>query len=174
MKKRLLAGIFFLASFLPLSAFDYGLNFNAGIDTSIINLYLYQNVTFKIQSEEKTGAEVGLRVLENASFSPHFYFNPFIQFDLSHWYVGGGLMLPSNMASSDDLLWFVRTGVLFGNWDMGSGKGDIDIGLELSPTIYIDEDAKDLGGALASIFGTIFNLVKLNVGFTWYLPLGGS
>ena len=128
MKKKILSLLLLGASMLPLSAYDLGLSFDAGVDTSIINLYTYQNVTFKIQSDGRIGAEAGVRVLENYSFVPHFYFNPFVQFDLRYWYIGGGLMFPSDMSSSDDLLWFVRSGFLIGNWGIGPGKGSIDLG----------------------------------------------
>ena len=160
---------------LPAFSFDYGINLNAGLAQSWINSYPYQNVTFKIETDSSLGVEAGMRFLENFSFVPHFYANPYIQLDAGHWYIGGGLMFPSDWSSDDEFLWFARTGFLVGNWDIGPGKGNIDFGLELSPTVYIVEDAENqLGNAIGTAFLTLFNIFKVNLGFSWYLPLGGN
>lgn len=174
-KKLTVAAFFAAVLSLPAFSFDYGINFNAGLDASLINIYPYENITFKIEADNSVGVEAGVRLLENFGFVPHFYANPYIQFDAGHWYLGGGLMFPTDWSPDDELLWFVRTGFLFGNWDIGRGKGNIDLGLELSPTVYIVDDAEDqLGSAIGSVFLTLFNIFKVNLGFSWYLPFGGS
>ncbi len=174
-KKLTVAALFAAVLSLPAFSFDYGINFNAGLDASLINIYPYENITFKIETDSSIGFEAGVRFLENFSFVPHFYTNPYIQFDAGHWYLGGGLMFPSDWSADDELLWFARTGFLVGNWDIGRGKGNIDIGLEISPTVYIvDESEDDLGNAFGTLFGTLFNIFKVNLGFSWYLPLGGN
>lgn len=81
-------------------------------------------------------------------------------------------MFNNSMDSIDETSWFVRTGATFGNWSIGPGIGNIDIGLELSPTIFTDSSEEDaLASIFISLFGSVINTFKLNVGFDWYLPL---
>ena len=48
----------------------------------------------------------------------------------------------------------------------------IDLGFELSPTIYIEENADNAAGAIVgTFFGTLFNIPKINVGFSYYFPI---
>ena len=173
MKKSLFLFAFISAlSVAPLSALDFGIRGELGTDISLVNIYTYQDVTFKLENDSRIGFEAGVRVMENYSFSPYLYVNPMIQFDLKNWYLGGGLMFASDTQYSDDLLWFARTGFIFGNFEFGPGRGDIDLGFEVSPTVYIDDDEDDeLSNSMGSIFGTIFNIFKINVGFSYYFPL---
>ena len=72
-----------------------------------------------------------------------------------------------------DIIYQFRAGTTFGNWEWGKGYGGMDVGLELSPTfvsVAQDENTSALGAALSSIFLTIFNMLKLNIGVTWYVP----
>ena len=49
----------------------------------------------------------------------------------------------------------------------------MDVGLELSPTVVTvaqDEDTNAAGAAIGSIFLTLFNMFKMNIGVTWYIP----
>ncbi|MCR5217283.1 hypothetical protein [Treponema sp.] len=175
MNKKIFILSFIAAFFLGNAhAYDFGFRAEAGVDFSFVNVYTYEDLSFKIESDERIGVEAGVRLMENYAFVPHLYTNPFIQFDVKNWYLGGGLMLPSDMQGTSDLLWFVRTGFMVGNWQMGRGTGAIDIGFELSPTIYKDDSEDDGGAIIASVFGTIFNIPKLNIGFSYYFPLKKS
>ena len=159
-------------SVIPAAALDYGIRGEAGVDLSFVNVYPYQDVTFKLENENRIGFEAGLRVMENFKFEPHLYVNPLVQFDLKNWYIGGGLMFPSTFAEADDLLWFARTGFIFGNFQFGPGRADIDLGFEISPTVYIHDDEDDPAGSIVgTLFGSIFNIPKLNIGFSYYFPI---
>ncbi|MBB5218767.1 hypothetical protein HNP77_001136 [Treponema rectale] len=155
-------------------AYDFGFRAEAGVDVSLMNFYTYEDVSFKIQSDNRVGFEAGVRLMENYRYVPHLYTNPFIQLDVKNWYLGGGLMLPSTLQDSSDILWFARTGVMVGNWNIGRGTAAIDIGFEISPTVYIADTDDGLGDVLGTFFGTLFNIPKLNIGFSYYFPMKDS
>ena len=169
------------------SGLEYGINFGAGVETSfILKPYIYESTSFMIKPTENFSADLGVRVLFNtlkSSKEPLVYLLPTFTITFHHFYLGGGAFIDFTDSNSEDnsnsiVSWQVRAGAVFGNWEWGPGIGNVDIGLSFSPTVIIAETSESdneagaaLGAAIGSIFLTIFNIVKLNVGVTWFLPL---
>ncbi|MBO4507242.1 MAG: hypothetical protein J5747_01230 [Spirochaetaceae bacterium] len=172
MKKRfILIGIILALVIAPVAAMDIGVNFNAGVRPSMVNVYLYEDVAFRMEFNDTFGAEVGVDLMENFAFAPYLYFSPYISFYADGFYLTGGVLFHTRMNSIEDVYPWGEVGWRFGDWQMGPGIGNVDVGVNISPTIALAETGDDLGDALGSIFATIFNMLKLKVGFSWYLPI---
>ena len=172
MKKTfVLIGAILIITLTPLTALDIGVNFNAGVRPSIVNVYVYEDVAFRTVFDDTFGAEFGVDLMENFVFAPYFYFNPYISLYFDGFYITGGALFHTRLNSIEDVLPWGEVGWRFGDWQMGPGIGNIDVGLNFSPTIALSETGDELGDALGSIFATIFNVIKLKVGFSWYLPI---
>ncbi len=168
MKKTFIAtGILIVFLLAPATAMDKGFNFDAGVKQSLVSTYVFQNITFRAEFNDTFGCEIGIDLLENFLYAPYFYLCPMMRLYASHFYINGGAMLSP---SADGILFCGGLGFTFGSWEMGPGIGNVDLGLEISPTLgMIDSD--DAGAALGSIFITLFNIFKLKAGFSWYLPI---
>ncbi len=172
MKKTLvIAGIILILASVPVAALDYGINFNGGIKTSFVNPYVYEDVSFRMEFNDTFGAEIGLDVMENFQFSPYFYFCPMIGLYAGDFYINGGVMFFTTMTSPSEILFFGELGWRFADWQIGPGIGSIDTGISISPTIVMTNTGDGLGDAIGSSLLTIFNILKIKVGFSWYLPL---
>lgn len=172
MKKTFIAlGIILIFLAVPATALEMGINMDAGIRQSLVNTYIYENFTFRAEFNDTFGMEAGVDVLENFVFAPHFYFCPMLRLYASHFYINGGAMFFTTMSSLSDILFYGGLGFTFGNWQMGPGIGNVDLGLEISPTLGIIESEDQGAAALGSVFATIFNIFKIKAGFSWYLPI---
>ena len=172
MKKTfLLIGAILILTLTPLAAIDFGVNFNAGVRSSLINPYVYENITFRAEFNDTFGAEIGVDMMENFLFSPYFYFAPTISLYAGGFYIAGGVLFHTRMNSISDVLPYGELGWRLGDWQMGPGIGNVDIGINISPTIALTDTGNAAGDALGSIFATLFNIFKLKVGFSWYLPI---
>jgi len=161
------------------SEIKWGMSFGGGLETSLLlRPYIYESTAFVIQPTEYFNADFGVRILLNPfknSQEPFFYVLPTLNITFYHFYIGGGAFF--DFTDSDmQVGWHARSGVVFGDWDWGTGKGNLNIGLSISPTVFIvdAEDSEDssakAGAAIASIFTSLFNILKLEVGVTWFLP----
>lgn len=172
MKKTfILIGIILIFTIAPAAALDYGVNFNAGVKQSFVNTYVYQDITFRFAFNDTFGAELGANLLESFVLSPHFYYAPMLRLYISHFYIDGGLIFYPDMKDAGDMLFFAGLGCTFGDWQLGPGIGNIDIGIECSPTPGIVASEDPGAAAVGSVFVTLFNIFKLKLGFSWYLPL---
>ena len=170
MKKTfILSLVILLFCAVSVSALEYGVNFNAGIKQSVVNTFLYQDVTFRLEFNDKCGADIGVDMMENFQCAPYFYIAPMLSLYAGHAYLSGGIFLYPDFY--DEIPFFAEIGGTFGNWQIGPGIGNIDVGFNISTTVYTSNTGDGLGDALASIFGTLFNIPKLKIGFEWYLPL---
>lgn len=165
------------------STFKYGLCLGGGFQSSVLlKPYIYESTSFMIQPTEYFSADLGLGVLMNplkSSQEPFVYLMPVLNITFYHFYIGGGPFFILD-GSETIVSFFVRTGAVLGNWDWGSGKGNLDIGFSVSPTLYLvdvekkgskeEQSSAAFGAAIGSIFGSIFNVFKLSVGVTWFLP----
>lgn len=97
----------------------------------------------------------------------HFMAGP--TFGYKNFYLSGGAFfyIYNNTVSIEEISFYVRTGANFSSWQWGRGKGGMDIGLEFSPTFYIPNPEN----GLIMLLGTMFNLIKLNVGVSYFLPM---
>lgn len=176
MKKRLLisvlAAVFFI---LPVSALDHGPTFGAGISGA---MKLYTNESFAYQLQwDNFGVDMGVRLMQNIFYNPSEPFlyilptvNIYIGSKSAKYYLGGGLFFtPSPL--QEGLGYHVRTGCLFGNWDWGEGICNMDIGLEMTPTIFYVNSEDKQEEAWGTLVGTLFNIFKINVGVIYMLPL---
>lgn len=168
------AAVLFLV-FTPLCAeknIKQGMNFNGGLTASYMTFFTYENIGYKIGFyESQIEIEGGVRLLENFLFDPYFYYCPYIQIYAENFYLGAGFL--SSVSGVEDNLhtYLVRLGWLVGNWQMGKGTGNMDIGVEISPTIFFDPYCKYPGSGILEVGkSTVANMIKLNVGFNYYLP----
>ena len=169
------------------SKLEYGINFGGGIEIScILKPYIYESTSFMIKPTENFSVDLGARVLFNvlkSSKEPLAYLLPTFTVTFNHFYFGGGAFIDFSGASSEDgtsagVSWQLRIGAVFGDWEWGPGIGNVDIGFSFSPTVVLaetngseDDAGAALGAAIGSIFLTLMNIIKLNVGVTWFLPL---
>lgn len=166
-----LIGVILVITLTPLTALDCGVNFNAGIRPSMVNVYVYEDVAFRMEFDDTFGTEIGVDLMENFAFAPYFYFSPYVSLYFDGFYLTGGILFHTRMNSFEDIYPWGEVGWRFGEWQMGPGIGNVDLALNISPTIALAETGDELGDALGSIFATIFNMLKLKVGFSWYLPI---
>lgn len=172
MKKRLILSALLASLFImPVCAVEHGPTFGAGF-VGIVKPYVYESAAYKIQWE-KVGVDLGIRVLENIVYNPAEPFislEPCVNIYFGNFYLGGGLFFASGL---ENFAGFFRTGYILGDWDWGPGKGGIDIGLEASPTVYVVDSDDDNAASeiIGTIFLSIFNICKFNIGVTYYIPL---
>lgn len=176
MKRKFIISLLLTTFFvLPLSAFEHGPVIGGGI-VGAMKPYAYESLAYKMDWDY-VDLDFGVRVLENVLYNtnePLISLEPGINVyfgsNKASYYVGGGFFIAPGFTS--DIAGYFRTGCTFGDWDWGKGQGGMDIGLEMSPTICYLESDDELGTAIGSIFGTIFNIVKLNIGVTYFIPVG--
>jgi hypothetical protein len=177
MKKRLFVFLTLISLLtVRLTAVEYGAVFGAGLDTSLVHPYIYESAAVQMKVNDMFKVDVGLRVLDDffkEGDGPLFFFMPTINITVWHIYLGGGLCMSGKTNYGYDIIYQLRLGTTFGNWEWGKGYGGMDIGFELSPTVVTvaqDEDTNAAGAAIGSIFLTLFNMFKMNIGVTWYVP----
>lgn len=177
MKKRFLIFLALITlSTVPLSAVEWGAQFGAGLDSSLVHVYTYESAAVKFTVNDYFKVDLGIRVLNDffkKENSPFFFFMPTLNITVWHIYLGGGLCMSGKTDYGYDVIFQGRIGTTFGDWEWGQGVGGMDIGLELSPTVLTvskEESDSALGAALGSVFLSLFNMLKLNVGVTWYVP----
>lgn len=65
-----------------------------------------------------------------------------------------------------------RLGWEFGSWECGKGILNLRIGLEATCTYYCStEEENAFSNAIGSFIGTVFNVPKLSVSATYFLPM---
>jgi hypothetical protein len=177
MKKRLFVFLTLISLLtVRLTAVEYGAVFGAGLDTSLVHPYIYESAAVQMKVNDMFKVDLGLRVLDDffkEGDGPLFFFMPTINITVWHIYLGGGLCMSGKTNYEYDIIFQLRAGATFGNWEWGKGYGGMDVGLELSPTVVTvaqDEDTNAAGAAIGSIFLTLFNMFKMNIGVTWYVP----
>lgn len=176
MKKRFFISILLTAFFvLPVSAFEHGPVIGGGV-VGAIKPYAYESLAYKLDWDY-VDIDFGVRVLENILYNqnePLISLEPGINIyfgsNKASYYIGGGFFVTPGFSS--EIAGYARTGGVFGGWDWGIGKGSLDIGLEMSPTICYIEGDDELESGLSSVIGTIFNILKLNLGVTYFIPVG--
>ena len=172
MKKTfVLIGAILILTLTPLTALDCGVHLNAGIRPCMINVYVYQDAAFRIEFNDTFGAELGVDLMENFAYAPYFYFSPSLSLYAGGFYIAGGVLFNSSMNSLSDVYPWGELGWRFFDWQVGPGVGKLDIGLNVSPTIAVVDSEDPGAAAVGTIFTTLFSLLKLKVGFSWYLPL---
>lgn len=177
MKKTFIALATLLFSVLaPIFANEHGFKFEAGALSSImLKPYVYEQVGYSYKWDSGFFVGGDIRVSENiipsskAEAIAYFMAGPTIGY--KNFYLSGGAFFYNNMTSIKDTYFYVRTGASFSPWQWGIGKGGMNIGLEFSPTLYITDSENGLEAGFGTLFGSMFNLIKLNVGVTYYLPL---
>jgi len=176
MKKRFCLTLLVLGLFAaPLSAYEQGIRLDGGVEVSCLGMpFLYEEVAYKFASDEGFGFSVGARITEDLLFPKDLkflYASPYLQLDLNNYYLAAGITISSGLMSADGVLPFVKTGVIFGDFDWGPGKGNIDIGCDFTPTMLwsvIDEG--DPAGAFVGGLLSVFNMIHVYVGVTWFVP----
>ena len=177
MKKRFLIFLALISlSTVPLSAVEWGAQFGAGLDSSIVHIYPYESAAVRFTANDYFKVDLGVKILNDffkEENSPLFFFMPTLNITVWHIYVGGGLCMSAKTDYGYDVIFQGRVGTTFGNWEWGPGIGGMDIGFELSPTVLMvsqDENTTATGAAIGSVFLSLFNMLKLSVGVTWYVP----
>lgn len=175
MKKSIvLSALLFVLA--PIFANEHGFKFDVGASCSImLKPYVYEQVGYSYKWDSGFFVGGDIRVSENiipsSKAEPIFYFMGGPTLGYKNFYLSGGVFFFNNMTSIKDTFFYIRTGANFSPWQWGKGKGGMDIALEFSPTRYIPSTENSLENGLVTLFGTIFNFVKLNVGVTYFLPL---
>ena len=157
------------------SAFERGGAFGVGIDSGIVlKPYAFQRVAFCGRWDNGLGFETGVKFYENiikGKEEPLFYFAPEVDFKYKAFYLGGGVLLNDVIWCSQNVSFLLKTGLEFEPWDWGSVKGGFNVGLEMSPMIVKQhEGSNDVSSGLSDGFSSLFNIIKLNLGFNCYLP----
>lgn len=176
-KTAVISLVILLFCAVSVSALEYGVNFNAGMKHNFLNPFIYQDVTFRLEFNDKCGLDVGVDMMENFKCAPYFYLSPMLSLYAGHVYLGGGILYVPDYY--DQISFFGELGFTFGRWQIGPGIGNIDIGFNISPTFYkSDKEPQSdnlIGQIIESIVlnggGFLFNMPKLKIGFEWYLPL---
>lgn len=181
MKKIFLSFPFLIfAIFTPLFA-EQGILFDVGVESSVmLKPYIYEQVSYIYKWDFGFFLGGDVRVMENiykiSDSEPIFYFMGGPCLGYKNYYFSGGVFFYNNMESIKDTFFYIRTGYRKNFWQWGIGKGGLDIALEVSPTLYIVDTEEDndssaaLGAGIASVFSSMLNLLKLNVGVTYLLP----
>lgn len=177
-KKSIVLATLLFSVLAPIFANEHGFKFGlGGLSSIMLKPYTYEQVGYSYKWDSGFFAGGDIRFLENIIPSSkeepivHFMFGP--TFGYKNFYLSGGafFFIHNNTVSIEEISFYVRTGASFSPWQWGKGKGGMDIGLEFSPTLYIPNSESGLESGLVVLFGTLFNLIKLNVGVTYYLPL---
>lgn len=149
-----------------------GLTFNAGFTGSYMTFFTYENIGYVYYPAEwENGIEIGVRLLENYLFDPYFYYCPYLQIDTRAGYVGLGLLNSVSALEDNIHKMFLRLGLYVGEFKIANGLGKIDVGLEISPTIFFDPYCKYPGSTILSSRKAAFvNQFKINMGFSYWLP----
>lgn len=152
-----------------------GGSFGVGIDSGIVlKPYAFQRVAFCGRWDNGLGFETGVKFYENiikGKEEPLFYFAPEVDFRYKAFYLGGGVLLNDVFWCSQNVSYLIKTGLEFEPWDWGSVKGGFNVGLEMSPMIVKQhEGSNDVSSGLSDGFSSLFNIIKLNLGFNCYLP----
>lgn len=151
-----------------------GLNVNAGVTGSYMTFFTYENIAFRQATDNKMGFgyEVGLRLMENYMFDPYLYYAPYVQFTTNWFYIGLGYFWTISFQNDETEALYFRTGATVLPFELGGGEARIDIGIELSPTVYFDPYCKYPGSSiLDDTKARRANRTKLSVGLNWFLPL---
>lgn len=175
MKKRFCVSLLVLSLFAaPLAALEQGITLNGGLEVSIIGRpFLYEEVAYKLAADNGIGFTVGARINEDLFFPgdmKFLYLSPYIQLDLNNYYLGAGITINSGLFDTDTPIPFVKTGVVFGDFDWPGGRGDIDIGCDFMPTLLWDViDEGNAGAAIAGSILSVFNFFHIYVGVNWFI-----
>lgn len=172
-KTGILAALVIALSSLPVFSLEQGLVLGGGVDATLVGVFPYESVSYKITADNGIGVDLGCRIVENFIGNTNIFFNPTINFVTNKFYLGTGYIFYPGMTSLENLF-TLRTGYTFGGWEWGQGIGNMNIGAEYSPIFTImdadDDDESGLGAALGSVFMTLFSLIKIEVGVSWTLP----
>lgn len=152
-----------------------GLKF--GVDAGVSfaeKVYISENISYMYRFSNGLGLNAGFRLTENILHKDkeeYVYYIPYLRGYLENFYLGAGLLINSEILGPT---LYLDTGFEFGNWEIGNGLGCVLLGLEYSPTLsYVpaeDESTEEqFGSAVGTIFTTIFNFFKVDIGFTWFL-----
>lgn len=177
MKKYTISlSILLFSIFIPLCANEHGFKFEVGAAVSVIGKpYINEQVGYSYKWDNGFFLGGDIRISENivrtSKAEPVVYFMGGPTLGYKIYYLSGGALFHNSMASIKDTSFYIRSGLNFSPWQWGAGKGGINVGLELSPTVYLVEGDNDLGAALGSVITTVLNIVKLNIGVTYFLPL---
>lgn len=136
---------------------------------------LSEEVLYKYTFNNGIALDAGIRVCENfinkASAEPYFYFAPIIDFNYKGFFIGGGPLL--TFEDTVTCTFLARTGGNFGHFNWGKATGHVRASFEIS-AMYGGIDPKEGGSAtgavFASLFTTVLNFPKIQVGCTCDLP----
>lgn len=177
MKKRFLISLLLAGLFvLPASAleFQHGPIVNLGVVGSV-KPYVYESIGYKLDWNY-VGLDADLRILENVMYNkeePFFYLEPTLNLYLGalpfSTYLGIGAIISPKWIELVEP--YFRFGALAGGWNWGEGIGSIDVGCEISPTIVYSEGPDELGTAIGTVFLSLLNFCKFNVGVSYFVPI---
>lgn len=175
----LIFALFCSSTFGMLFANEQGILFDVGALSSVVlKPYVYEQVSYNYKWDFGLVAGVDLRAMENilkndGEAEVYFGVGPCIGYKCA--YLSGGVLL-NNRLQDEKVSFYVRGGYRGSLWQWGKGKGGLDIALEVSPTLYAaqaesdDASAAAAGSAIGTAFSSVFNLIKLNIGVTYFLP----
>jgi len=164
----------------------FNLDVGAGVSVSAI-LKPYADVDANINYEFSNGMALGLGVKENFNFTPGrkisdgekgealCYTQPYLLFKAGYFTMAGGLCISTDTDPVYNNV-YGHIGSDIPLWDAGSGKIGIDCGLEGWLSLAVVEPVSSSGGdqfaaGLGSLFTTLLNTAKFNLGVKYYLPL---
>lgn len=173
------------ASLISFGAFAFNHGIMVGVDYSpsiVKYTYLSETLTYRVNFTDIFGIDAGVRFMEN--FIPVenesiAYITPLLNIYAGPWYLGGGCQITPGLPIDNGLFTpYARTGFMFPNIRISRGTFRVNTGIEFSPTLINatptdDSPSAALGAGLASAIGSIINCVKLNLGVSYYFPLGG-
>lgn len=155
------------------NATEFGIYIGADLSESVmLKTYIAEDLNVMFRFTNGIALDGGVRIVENIIRNdpePYVYIIPCLDFRYKHFYIGGGVLLP--VGDSMEPSFFARIGGAFGDWNWGPGKGEMNIGVEVSPMLYWISTDDSIGSAFGSVFATIFNCVKIDVGVKWFLPI---
>lgn len=166
--------IFAQESYNESASYEKGINFGAGVSSSIMGRpYAEEEIAFRMKFKNGFGFDAGIMAMENlmkTGNEPFLYCAPFADLYYKHFYIGGGALIQTG--EEINITPCIRTGFEFGNWNCGNGVLNMRIGLECTATPYNATDSDNaFSNALGSAIGSVFNVPKLSLGATYFLPM---
>ena len=162
---------------------QHGITFSADVSTSLmLKPYVGENVAYTYTLDNGVAFGGGVRVIENFWHNGSesiIYTAPYAEFGYKWYFLDLGALLANEYEHY--VMFYGRTGFNFGGWSVGRTKISVLTALEISPTLFSVEAESDgtvegqtgaaIGSAFVTAFGSVFNIVKLCVGVTCYLPI---
>lgn len=164
------------------------LDFSAGADCSfMLKPYAYVNAGGDYEFENGLRLGGGVRgkvnvlhkeytVSDELNTEAWIYGMPYVLLGYKGFTVEGGFCFSRESLPEFWEVPFVRVGGEVAFAEAGPGTIGMEFGAEFWPSLYLvtptgDSGSEQLGAGLGSVFGTLFNMVKLSVGAKYRLSL---